>query len=57
MNNLILAHPHPASPVKGEEFSCPPPRKELGIFDWREGLREGDKMAFFVSKVSCTVEN
>jgi hypothetical protein len=37
MISLVLFHPHPASPVKGEEFSFPP---------WWEGLREGDKMAF-----------
>jgi len=31
--------------VKGEESDFPPPRKDLGIVDSREGLREGDKMA------------
>jgi hypothetical protein len=33
INFLILFHPHPTSPVKGEEFASLP---------WREGLREGE---------------
>jgi hypothetical protein len=44
MISLVLFHPHPASPVKGEEFSFPP--LVGGILPWWEGLREGDKMAF-----------
>lgn len=32
--------------IKREESNFPTPRKELGIVDWWEGLREGDKMAF-----------
>jgi hypothetical protein len=34
---LVLFHPHPASPVNGEEFSFPP---LVG------GIEGGDKMAF-----------
>ena len=39
MRNKLFFTPTPASPIKGEEFSLPSP--------WREGLREGDKMALY----------
>jgi hypothetical protein len=49
MISLVLFHPHPASPVKGEEFPTRPPPsrgRSLASLPWWEGLREGDKMAF-----------